>query len=223
MAARTVAGVLLRPALVTAAVVGGARQLRKWRSGKRAIFSVWRAVAVQSASRRVCFLLVHRHAPRLCTACLPGPSRWRSGTCGEHARGISLASSVLGPCRVCALPTPPLCEQAARALVGQIALSQARVPRCSRTVYRHVILRYVVLCAPPPGVSGLIRKLQSGEQSKILEALRAIIAAAAKNPKFAREFNRWAAGVGVGAGEASCRGVGLQQRVARAESFSAHA
>lgn len=42
------------------------------------------------------------------------------------------------------------------------------------------------------GVSGLIRKLLSGEQSKIIEALRAIIAAAAKNPKFAREFNRLA-------------------------------
>lgn len=59
----------------------------------------------------------------------------------------------------------------------------------------------------PPGVSGLIRKLLSGEQSKIIEALRAIIAAAAKNPKFAREFNRWAGG-GAGSGEAgdrSCR------------------
>lgn len=37
----------------------------------------------------------------------------------------------------------------------------------------------------------MIKKLQSGELAKQLEALRGIIAQAMKNPAFAREFNRW--------------------------------
>lgn len=43
------------------------------------------------------------------------------------------------------------------------------------------------------GVSGLIRKLASADPGKVMEALRAIIAAAKRgSPRFAREFNRWA-------------------------------
>ncbi|GLI64357.1 hypothetical protein VaNZ11_007598 [Volvox africanus] len=40
------------------------------------------------------------------------------------------------------------------------------------------------------GVSGLLRKLQSRDSSKVLEALRAIIAALRRNPRFAREFDK---------------------------------
>ncbi|GIL83644.1 hypothetical protein Vretimale_10440 [Volvox reticuliferus] len=40
------------------------------------------------------------------------------------------------------------------------------------------------------GVAGWLRKLQSGDTSKVLEALRAIIAAAQRNPRFAREFDK---------------------------------
>ncbi|GIL52113.1 hypothetical protein Vafri_8045 [Volvox africanus] len=40
------------------------------------------------------------------------------------------------------------------------------------------------------GVSGLLRKLQSRDTSKVLEALRAIIAALRRNPRFAREFDK---------------------------------
>ncbi|GLC42143.1 hypothetical protein PLESTF_001127800 [Pleodorina starrii] len=40
------------------------------------------------------------------------------------------------------------------------------------------------------GVAGLLRKLQSGDPSRVMEALRAIIAAARRNPRFAREFNK---------------------------------
>lgn len=43
----------------------------------------------------------------------------------------------------------------------------------------------------PEGVMGLLRKLQSTDPSRVLEALRAIIAAARRNPRFAREFNKW--------------------------------
>lgn len=42
------------------------------------------------------------------------------------------------------------------------------------------------------GVVGIIRKLQSADMGKVLEALRSIIASASRNPRFANEFNRLA-------------------------------
>ncbi|PNH07760.1 hypothetical protein TSOC_005792, partial [Tetrabaena socialis] len=62
------------------------------------------------------------------------------------------------------------------------------------------------------GVAGLLRKLQSADPARVMEALRAIIAAAGRSPKFAREFNSEAHAEAVGALHNALRGCPDNQR-----------
>ena len=197
LAVRSVAGVLLRPALVGLVLHQGFGLIKRWRAGG------WSA-------RRRAFdrpLRARRGAvwPTPCRHCSQRHGRVHLCVC-MHATSLApgaLAGSAV-PATQRQLATSQLCCRLGAFVGGKEGWSCG--PGRKRPPQLPIALALCVgidkrgpnLQPPSPfaawpltGVVGIIRKLQSADMGKVLEALRAIIASASRNPRFANEFNRW--------------------------------